>query len=181
MKPRDSENQICVNALRAQLQYDATTGRFTWLVDKPGKHARRGNRAGRLRADGYRDLRILGNLVLEHRLAWFYVKGSWPENMIDHKNGVRDDNSWVNLRSATKSQNQANQTGHKNRRRPYTGVDEIVRAGGHLVWRATVRKNHKQHHLGYFETAEDAYVARIIAELELFGEHAGCLRPDYEL
>jgi hypothetical protein len=87
----------------------------------------------------------------------------------------------LNIRSATKSENQANQIGHKGRKRPYTGVDEVNRAGGNVVWRATVRKNHKQHHIGYFETAEDAYIARIVAELELFGEHAGCLRPEYEL
>lgn len=47
---------------------------------------------------------------------------------------------------------------------------------GHFTWRASIAKDKVSYHLGYFREPEDAYICRVIAELELYGDHAGCLR-----
>lgn len=36
------------------------------------------------------------------------VTGEWPTNMIDHDNGIRNDNRWINLKDATDRENQHN-------------------------------------------------------------------------
>jgi len=36
------------------------------------------------------------------------MTGEWPQNTIDHRNGIRTDNRWANLRAATQSQNNQN-------------------------------------------------------------------------
>jgi len=41
-------------------------------------------------------------------LAWFYMTGEWPALEVDHKNTVKDDNRWDNLRLATRRQNIVN-------------------------------------------------------------------------
>src|SRR5690606_29866615 len=68
-----------------------------------------GLRADRLRKkDGYRQVGIGGSHYLAHRLAWLHVYGCWPENLIDHLNGVRDDNRICNLRDVDDRTNNEN-------------------------------------------------------------------------
>lgn len=175
MKANEYKYGLTHASLLAQLKYDHHTGRFTWNVNKPGVYARKGNRAGNIRGDGYRQIRVDGHLYLEHRLAWFYMNGVWPDEQVDHRTGDRSDNRWEQLRGASKSQNQANQNGHRHRERPYIGVDMHTRASG-VVWRSSIRKDGLSYHLGYFQEPEDAYMARVVAELALYGDYAACLR-----
>ena len=84
-------------SLKEILHYDEDTGWFTWLTDRGGT-AKAGTRAGSLKPDGYRVIRIGEKKHLEHRLAFLYKTGSWPKKLVDHKNRIRDDNRWLNLR-----------------------------------------------------------------------------------
>jgi hypothetical protein len=43
-----------------------------------------------------------------HRLAWFYVTGAWPTHEIDHIDGDRANNRFLNLRDVTRSVNREN-------------------------------------------------------------------------
>lgn len=56
----------------------------------------------------YRRICRNGNRVMEHRLAWRLMTGSWPAEEIDHRNGNTADNRWENLRSATRAENHQN-------------------------------------------------------------------------
>ena len=76
---------------------------------KTGKVVRKknGRDACRPWADGYLYVYVptQGRTVGAHRLAWFLAMGRWPKGVIDHKNGVRTDNRFFNLRDVSVAEN----------------------------------------------------------------------------
>lgn len=98
--------------LKSIFSYDPETGIFIkniYFDDKGRK--RGGKKQGSLCRNGYIVLMINYKRYLVHRLAWFYMTGEWPKNDIDHINGIKRDNRFVNLREATKSENGQNRRG----------------------------------------------------------------------
>jgi len=91
--------------LKEMLSYDPETGVFTWLQGT--SRSPTGSVAGGVSEQGYRRIRIFGKKYRAHRLAWLYMTGEWP-TVVDHKNGIRDDNRWVNLRKASVTDNTRN-------------------------------------------------------------------------
>lgn len=94
---RKSEAALSHDFLIHVLKYCKTSGKFTWRVDRGSALA------GTLAGSEYKKyirVKINGVRFAAHRLAWFYVTGSWPENQVDHRNGICDDNRWRNLRKA---------------------------------------------------------------------------------
>jgi hypothetical protein len=86
------------------ISYNELTGEF--FNRKSGKKLTAKNRGG------YLVMSYKKKSYLCHRLAWLYVYGSYPKNVIDHINRVRDDNRISNLRDVTYTQNALNKT-HK--------------------------------------------------------------------
>ena len=155
--------------LREILHYDPDTGFFTWLVDR-GTNKTAGKRAGCFdKRSGYRRITIEGYLFLEHRLAWLYMIGAWPENEIDHRNLNREDNRWENLREATSNENNANLKIKSHNQVGYKGVWRDNKTGR---YRAKIEKEGTKHYLGYHDTPEQAHEAYCEKALELFGEYA---------
>ena len=138
--------------LRKVLEYDPETGTFTWLpVSGRGMHFRKGE-AGWVHKKGYRYIRFMGRTFFAHRLAYFYMTGVWPTDQIDHINGIRDDNRWVNLREATNGQNMENIAGpHGDTQTGLLGV--TFRRGRYEV---RIQKDKRRHHVGTFKTPEAA-------------------------
>lgn len=60
------------------------------------------------KATGYKCINIAGKQYLLHRFVWLLAYGAWPEGVIDHINGVKDDNCLANLRDVTVSENSHN-------------------------------------------------------------------------
>ena len=89
--------------LKSLLNYDDKTGIFTWR--KSSGPVKSGSVAGYVNEKGYILIGIKGKSYRAHRLAWLYVTGEHPVNVIDHINGVRDDNRLSNLRSCTQKEN----------------------------------------------------------------------------
>lgn len=150
--------------LLRQLSYDASTGTFRWLISKGG-NARIGQEAGCVNAVGYRAILINRRNYLAHRLAWFYVKGAWPQFMIDHADRNRLNNAIGNLREATNSQNQGNKysIGFSERVDP-AHPDRVNK------FESRIGVDGKLKHLGCFPTAEAARAAYIDAHRAHFGE-----------
>lgn len=158
---------ISLNYLREILHYSIITGDFYWLKSKGRVKA--GDIAGTYDAYGYRVININHNPYKSHRLAWFWVTGAWPEYDIDHKNGAPSDNYWLNLREATRSQNNSNIRMKSNNTSGYKGVYWHKAS---KKWQASIGVSKKLKHLGLFEGIEEACAARLKAQQELHGDFA---------
>ncbi|CAB5079604.1 putative NHN endonuclease [uncultured Caudovirales phage] len=163
---------LTVDDLRQVLNYDPATGVFTWKVTNSNR-AVAGSVAGTLRVASetlvYRQIRIDGVSHRAHRLAWLYMTGEWPKDVVDHVNGNGTDNRWVNIREATKSQNQFNRRASRNNT---SGRKGVVFLKDRNRWRALIWVNDQPRYLGNFYTYEAAVAARSAAERQLHGAFA---------
>lgn len=170
-----------INYLRGCLQYDPDTGVLTWLA-RPREHfeTERGWRvfltkyagrpAGTVSATtGYLVINFGGgNLFGAHRVAWALATGAWPAMHVDHRNGVRSDNRWANLRECERSENQCNRGTQSNNRSGLKGAH--VHAPG--VWRSRIQKHGQTVDLGLFRSPELAHEAYKAAAQRMHGEFA---------
>lgn len=137
--------------LKHLLDYNSGTGVFTWRV-KSSRKIRIGTVAGCERDDGYRVIKIVGRMFFAHRLAWLYVYGVWPKNIIDHMNGNPADNRIDNLRDVTAGENQQNQIRVKGYRRK------------RHKWQALIHIDGVTHCIGTFHSNDEAHAAYLAAK-----------------
>lgn len=144
---------LSVDALKENLHYDPETGIFTRLKQCTGT-SKLGDTAGCLNSRGYLTIMVNGVSYRAHRLAWLYMTGTMPKELIDHKNGIKTDNRFNNLRQATHKQNMENQiTPRKNNKSGFLGVSFYKSLQN---YRAFIRIDGKRLYLGQFNTAEEA-------------------------
>lgn len=123
--------------------------------------------AGSKNAQGYIAIKINGQTFKAHRIAWMMETGSDPLQQIDHKNGIRHDNRWCNLRDVTRSVNLQNLRGARSD--SATGLLGAWPCVGGFT--AQINVNGKRLRLGTFSTAEQAHAAYLDAKRQ---HHAGC-------
>lgn len=104
---------ITQNTLKELFDYNPDTGLFTWKVAK-ARRIKAGDVAGNLNNTGYIHIRVDGKNYQAHRLAWLYTHGKFPDNCIDHINGIKDDNRISNLRDVTTQENNSTLLAKKN-------------------------------------------------------------------
>lgn len=150
------------------LRYDFTTGIFTWKIDA-GRHGRykAGTVAGGLSTKGYWVIGVNGTQYEAHVLGWLMVTGQWPDGMVDHRDGNRSNNRFINLRLATRSQNASNS---KLRTDNSSGYKGVYRHGN--KWRAEIRVDGKLERIGSYNTPEEAADAYQERAQQYFGEFA---------
>lgn len=159
---------VSVGRLRQLFDYNAETGVFLWKVATSSKSPV-GSVAGVVNGAGYRVLSVDGKKYLAHRLAWLYVHGVWPKGDIDHINRDKLDNRLINLREATRTQNNVNSKVRSDNTSGYRGV---TWHRGSQKWRVTVHLNKKQYQVGMFESLEEAVEAQKAAQSKLHKEFA---------
>jgi hypothetical protein len=109
---------------------------------------------------GYKQGTILRKSYQAHRIIWLWVTGEWPKS-VDHKNGIRTDNRWENLRNVSISKNMRNQKKNSKNTSGFRGVYFHKRSG---KWVASIKKIH----LGIFDTPEEAFEA-YVEEAKAYG------------
>lgn len=161
------------DVLRQLLRYDPDTGDLfwkyrpvEWFANQHFCDAWNTRRAGKLVGSTitnyYKRVVVLGNLFLQHRVAFAIHTGEWPRGYVDHINGNTADNRFENLRDVDFLGNAHN-----------VGISVTNKSGVlgvHLArgkWVSQIRVNGIAKHLGRFNTIEEATAARRAAELVL--------------
>lgn len=100
--------------------YVKSTGALTWRVRPishfPDERAWKiwntrysGTSVGSRRKNDYMHVKLLDSYWFLHRIIWKLVTGKDPGSMeVDHRNLIKTDNRWKNLRLASRMQNAAN-------------------------------------------------------------------------
>ena len=109
---------------------------------------------------------VEGQLYSAGRLAWLYMKGTWPTYLINCVNGDSSDLRWANLREITHAQIQASKPA-----RSKLGVKGVWKKSSGK-YAAEIRVGGEKTYLGYFETLEEASAAYEKAARNAFGSFA---------
>jgi len=145
--------------LKGLFSYDCDTGLFTRKVTMCST-ARKGTVPKSINKDGYYQVRIDRKMYVQHRLAWLYVYGKFPDGDIDHVNHTRTDNRIENLRSVSKATNNRNIAKRNNNT---SGVNGVWWHKQSKKWCAELKINGVKKYLGLFVNIDDAKKARLDA------------------
>lgn len=141
--------------------YDPISGVFTAAVNT--SHLNKGQVLGSYNDSGYLVFNPKKVPIRLHRLAFYKIKGVWPKNEIDHKNGIRDDNRWCNLQEVSSSGNSKNCSRTS---RNSSGCVGVHWCKNRNRWCAEIGHQRKAIRLGCFEDFFEACCARKSAEIK---------------
>jgi hypothetical protein len=149
------KKQVLVERLHELFVLDHLTGQLFWK-SRPGSRLNArfaGKVAGYLSNLGYVQIRVDGRLYMAHLIVRAMVKGEWPVDEVDHRNGIRNDNTPDNLRDAERFEQGQNLSLRSDSTSGYTGVwfDK-----SRNLWVAMIAVKRKRFWLGRFDTPEEA-------------------------
>jgi hypothetical protein len=179
-----------VEVLRQLLRYDPGTGKLFWKGRAPDLFAEGGHsqeHRARLFNDryagtealsainrqGYPHGSVLGCNYLAHRVIWALVTGECLDAEIDHIDGNPANNRIENLRVVDRKGNMMNVALRKKNTTGAHGI-QLMKSG---KWRARIKDNGREVHLGYFYSKDAAIAARKAAQ-QKYGYHANHGRPE---
>ncbi len=146
--------QITQERLQELYSFEPETGIFT--KKNTGKVASNVH-------NGYIRITIDYKEYRAHRLAYLYMTGKFPKDIVDHKNHIKSDNRWSNLRVVSHQENCKNFSMNKNNSSGENGVYWHARD---KIWTAFIYLDSKKKHIGCFKNKEDAVSARTEANLK---------------
>lgn len=161
-----NKSKISQSRVRELLDYDPKTGIFIRKV-RTSNRVKVGDIAGCQMANGYWAISLEGKKYYAHHLAWMFMTGEWPQRDIDHRNLIKNDNRWDNIRLATESENSGNTGVRSDNTSGFKGVHPKREK-----WCSQIRRDGKRITLGSFDTPDQAHDAYRKAAFELFGEFA---------
>lgn len=144
-----------IDVIKDCLEYNSKTGKIFWK--KKRKQMNIGSEAGHLTKRGYIDINILSRPVRAHRIAWILYYGVQANSMIDHINGIKNDNRISNLRIADRSLNSQNMKVHRSGQHVGISFKRDCKK-----WQVRIPKKYgsysanKRKFIGYFKTFDEA-------------------------
>ncbi len=165
--------------LRSILDYNAKTGVLSWKrrpefsrADIGFNNKAAGKVAGTVtgRADSkYVHIGIDGVYYGAHRIIWKMMTGEEPPDFIDHRDGDRLNNRWVNFRPADNGTNLQNAKLRKDNK---SGIKGVFWESSRKKWVAVITVNGTSRRLGRFASIAAAKQAITEARDKLHGEFA---------
>jgi len=156
--------------LKELLCYNPLSGAWAWVSPNPNyRNGKAGEPAGGPDENGYLRIRVDGKRYRAGRLAFLYMLGYLPAEMVDHWDRDSSNDRWENLREATNSQNQANVSARAHNKSGLKGVDFVARIG---KFRSQIRVDGRTKHLCVSKCPAVAHFAYIVAASKLYGEFA---------
>ncbi len=157
---------ITSEELKRLLTYNHDTGAFNWKsrsdVSKSWNSRYAGKEAGTL-SNGYVKITINKKQHFAHRLAYLFMEGIAPNGEIDHIDGDKKNNRYVNLRVVTSTQNKRNMSIPRTNS---SGLMGVRYREDKKKWVAYISIKNRFVHLGYYASRELAHSARLEAERE---------------
>lgn len=172
--------RISVERLAESVEYNPRTGGFVWRVrpeghfDTAAKAARwNGKFAGKAAFTsqcprGYYRGMLDQRMIYAHRAAVALTRGDWPSQQVDHINRDKGDNTILNLRTVTHSENRRNTADCEAKAsRPredkaaaikYPSLTGIRRVG--MSWSVRIKRRGVERHIGTFKCFGAAVLAR---------------------
>jgi hypothetical protein len=141
--------------LRQEIHYDPETGIFMKMSVCRGGLKPKVLIGNVKSSSGYLQIRISGKVHQAHRLAWFYMTGRMPDFQIIHVDGIKHNNRWGNLERRTSIR-----VDKKAGSEHGSGVMGVTWVKDKSKWRARIRINDIDVHLGMFKELNDAIEAR---------------------
>ena len=162
--------------LKKLVSYDPVTGVMTLLSCY--HKSKEGKKLGcKDKQSGYCRISLNGISHYAHRLAWLYVYGENPKQIIDHINGDKLDNKISNLRLANKSENAVNS---KLKINNSTRVKNVSFIKAREMYTVTLHTNGKYKFIGSFKDLELAELVAFEAREKYhgaFANHGGSQWP----
>ena len=161
---------IDASYVRRVFLYDPETGALLWrhrddVLPRVNKRFAGKPAGGADGQYGYISVRLCYRLYQAHRLIWLYMTGDWPVAIIDHADGNPTNNAWVNLRQATRAENNRNRV--TTRKGKLKGT-HFNRATG--KWYVQIMLEKQNYVFGQFDTEEEAHAAYAEAARRLHGQ-----------
>jgi hypothetical protein len=160
--------ELTKEVVRDLFEYEPETG-FLIRRKSAGTRSKIGDAAGTHDKYGYRTVQIANKKYFVHRVVWLHVHGQIPVNVIDHINGIKDDNRLSNLRDVTSSENCQNLRKAKSHNK--SGLQGVSWDFEKSKWRTQITIDGRAKFLGRFETKELAYECYLEAKRRL---HTTC-------
>ena len=136
----------------------------------PSNNVPAGSIAGNINAYGHVIVEVNHIAYPVHRLVWIYHYGRVPDRKeITHLNHIRTDNCIENLVATNPSESKRNKKLYKSNSSGVPGV-VYTKSRKRKNWRATISYERRRISLGYFDTKEEAIIARKNAEIR-YGFH----------
>ena len=147
---------------------DVENGKIYNKKTRSGSNKKIGDEITGTKRNGYVDIRIqkardgfTGASIPRSHLVWWKATGHWPTGVIDHDNGIRNDDRIENLRDATFRENALNKSNTARKHPPNvsvykpTGREHLLHYGKFVF-----QKQYKgvQIRVGYYNTPEEALI-----------------------
>jgi hypothetical protein len=171
-KARTRRNDLTAEFVRSILHYDPETGVWTW-IKKPNQKS---PYVPGVKAGHKGQICINWIKYKTTHLAFLYMTGEWPPNLVDHENLNPSDDRWRNLRLATVLQNANNSGPRRNSKTGYKGV--YLEKKSQKYYSSILDEDGKRHYFGPFKKKEDAAIAYINAAIKYHGEFAKAQQSD---